>query len=674
MRIVFNNIYLKMATDNIGKNRKTYLPFIISSVCTIMMTYIVLALSTNDGLSTIPGGANLQTILSMGYIVLIFFSAIFLFYINSFMIKTRKKEFGIYNILGMDKKHIMQVLSYEMIFVFILSSITGIVSGVILNKVSVLLIRNVMEAPISFGSEFSFSSMIWTIIFFGVIFLLILLGNIYQIHISSPIELLKGSNVGEKEPKTNWLKALLGVLITGAGYYLSLTIQSPISEIQKAFIAVLLIIIGTYFLFTSVSIAILKLLKNNKDFYYQINHFIPVSGMFYRMKKNGIGLANICIMSVGTIILLSIGISMFISPQDQIDSQYPSDAFAEVILEDNNNIIDKEIQLKEEISQVIVDAAKEADVTLDNTVLYSFLNMSAIPTTNGFTVTEDVYFDSNTVTLYLIDQNNYQELTGQTLSLNEDEIYIHGTNDEVDKNAISILDTTFNAKTMDNMEEFAIGNKTTSEISDVYYIIVNDISTLNTIEEKQKAILGEDFSRDITVSAQINLASNTKNNEELAFGEMLEGHLKSSDMDVLVDTKTAAESELLALHSGVLFLVLNLGILLLLATILTIYFKQISEAYDDKDRYEVMRKIGLSQKEIKRAITTQTLMVFFLPLIVAGIHIIAAFPLMRKFMILILLNNVDLFLISVIVSFLIFSVIYILIYRMTAKAYYEIVS
>lgn len=330
--------------------------------------------------------------------------------------------------------------------------------------------------------------------------------------------------------------------------------------------------------------------------------------------------------------------------------------------------------MKEEISQVIVDAAKEADVTLDNTVLYSFLNMSAIPTTNGFTVTEDVYFDSNTVTLYLIDQNNYQELTGQTLSLNEDEIYIHGTNDEVDKNAISILDTTFNAKTMDNMEEFAIGNKTTSEISDVYYIIVNDISTLNTIEEKQKAILGEDFSRDITVSAQINLASNTKNNEELAFGEMLEGHLKSSDMDVLVDTKTAAESELLALHSGVLFLVLNLGILLLLATILTIYFKQISEAYDDKDRYEVMRKIGLSQKEIKRAITTQTLMVFFLPLIVAGIHIIAAFPLMRKFMILILLNNVDLFLISVIVSFLIFSVIYILIYRMTAKAYYEIVS
>ena len=672
---MFNKLYVKMAADNVRKNRKIYLPFLISSICTIMMTYIVLALSTNNGLSTIPGGNNFQTILSMGYVVLIFFSAIFLFYINSFMIKNRKKEFGIYNILGMDKKHIMKVLSYETLFVFVISAIIGMISGVILNKVCVLLIRNIMNAPISFGSEFSFTSMVWTLIFFGIIFLLVLLGNIYQIHSSNPIGLLKGGQVGEKEPKAKWFMALLGLVIICAGYFLALTIQSPISEIQKAFLAVLLVIAGTYFLFTTVSIVILKLLKKNKNYYYQTNHFIPISGMLYRMKKNAVGLANICIMSVGVVLLFSIAISMYISPDDPIDSQYPSDVIAEIHLDGSNrsNIRDEETRTKEDISQIAEDAAEEIDVVLDNQNIYTYLSFSAIPTTDGFNVTEDIYMNRDQVVMYFIDQSNYYQLTGQSLNLSENEVYIHGANEEFNGSTLSIMGTEYSSETLENIQEFAMGNETTAEMSDVYYVIVNDIETLKEIDEQQKEIVGE-LSRDIITFAQIDLEDGTQSEEELAFGEVLRTKLESNGMEVMVDTKTAASGELLALRSGVLFLVLNLGVLLLLATVLTIYFKQISEAYDDKNHYEVMRKVGLNQIEIKKAIKSQILTVFFLPIIVTGIHVAVIFPLMRKLMILVMLNNVSWFFISIIVSYLIFFVVYVFIYRLTAKAYYEIVS
>ncbi|MBG9979541.1 ABC transporter permease [Facklamia lactis] len=671
---MFNQLYIKIAFNNLKKNPKLFLPFIISGVFTIMTTYIVMSLSVNPGLSEIPGGDNLQTILSLGSVLLIFFAVLFLLYINSFMIKTRKKEFGLYNVLGMDKKHIMHVLFYETTFLYLISMVLGIIAGILLNKVTILFIRYLMNAPVSFGSEFSFQSMIWTLIFFVAVFIFVFLGNIFQIHRSSPIELLKGGNMIEKEPKANSLVALLGVLVTIVGYYLCFKIISPITEIQKVFLAGLLIIVGTYFIFTSISIAVLKLMKNREKFYYQTNHFIPISGMLSRMKKNGVGLANICIMLFGTIMLLSMGLSMLSTPKDQIETQYPSDAFIELQVDEGENVEANEAQLKEEMHQASEEVASMVNVTLESVRSYAYLSIFAKPTEKGFGVKEGMYEGEKLTNLILIDKANYQDLTGEKIEMKEGEVLIYGVNEAYPKSEIEIMNTSYQAIPKDNMEKFSLGNEVTSLMNEVYYVIVNDLHSLTEIAASHNSVVGKNFARNMVIFSEINLAKDTTKEAELKYGESLQSYLESKNRNAIVDTKTAGSSELYALHSGVLFLVLNLGLLLLLATILTIYFKQISEAYDDRERFNSMKKIGLSRIEIKALIEKQTLSIFFLPLIVCGIHAVATFSLLKKFMFIILLNYVDVYLLSVIASFVVFSLLYFVIYKISAKSYYEIVN
>lgn len=667
-----NGFYLKMAADSIRKNWKMYFPFIVSCISTIMMTYIIQALSTNPGLSEIPGGENLKTILSMGYFVLIIFSTIFLFYMNSFLMKNRKREFGVYNILGMDKKHITKMLAYESLYIAVFSMVVGFVAGTILNKVCVLLIRQMMGASVALGFEFSFGAVIWTLSFFIIIFMLILLGNVYQIRLANPIDLLKSGNVGEKEPKTKWFLSILGVLLTGWGYYIALTLQSPISGMPYAFLAAIVIIAGTYLLFTTGSIAVLKILKSNKNYYYQTNHFIPVSGMLYRMKKNAVGLGNITILSVGVILLLSIAVSLYIVSGNDADSQYAGNVISEVRLSENT---DEEVKAK--LSELIDQTASETNNTVTGVSSYTYLNLVTLTANDGFEVTKDAYSmlaKQSPVSLYLTDQESYNQLTGENISLDENEIYVHGTDDEYTKNTLSLMNYQFSVNVMEDMEEFSLDSETTSLISDTYYIIVEDLETLRQLEQQQKEIL-EDYAASTNVSTQISLEQGVNEQQEIAFGEQLRFNMENADMDiVVVDSRTEAASDLQALRSGVLFIVLNLAVLLLLMTVLIIYYKQTSEAYDDKERFSILQKIGLNQMEIKKAIKSQILTVFFLPVIVTGIHILAIFLLMRKLMILVMINQVNLFPISLLLAFLVFLIVYVIIYRITARVYYKIVQ
>lgn len=669
-----NGFYLKMAADSIRKNGKMYFPFIISCISTIMMTYIIQALSTNPGLSEIPGGENLKTILSMGYFVLIIFSTIFLFYMNSFLMKNRKREFGVYNILGMDKKHIMKMLAYETIYIAVCSMVAGFVAGTILNKVCVLLIRQMMGADVALGSEFSSGAVIWTLSFFSIIFLLILLGNISQIRLANPIELLKSGNVGEKEPKTKIFFSILGVLLTGWGYYIVLTLQSPISGMPYAFLAAILIIAGTYLLFTIGSIAVLKILKNNKNYYYQTSHFIPVSGMLYRMKKNAVGLGNITILSVGVILLLSIAVSLYIVSESD-DATYSGNVISEVRLPEDTDETGEEIKTK--LSELIDQTASETNNTVTGSSSYTYLNFVTLAAGDGFEVTKDAYSmlaNESPINLYMTDQESYNQLTGDNLSLDENEIYVHGTDEEYTNETLSLMDFQFSVNVMEDMEEFSLDSETTSLISDTYYMIVDDIETLRQIEQQQKEIL-DDYAASTNVSSQIGLEQGVSEEQEIAFGEQLRSNMEKEDMNiVVVDSRTEAANDLQALRSGVLFIVLNLAVLLLLMTVLIIYYKQTSEAYDDKERFSILQKIGLNQSEIKRAIKSQILTVFFLPVIVTVIHILAIFLLMRKLMILVMINQVNLFPISILIALLVFLIVYVIIYRITARVYYKIVQ
>ncbi|GGP10633.1 ABC transporter permease [Oceanobacillus neutriphilus] len=670
-----NSFYWKMAADSIRKNWKMYFPFIISCISTIMMTYIIQALSTNPGLSEIPGGENLKTILSMGYFVLILFSTIFLFYMNSFLMKNRKREFGVYNILGMDKKHIMKMLAFETFYIAVCSMIIGLIAGTILNKVCVLLIRQMMGADVALGFEFSSEAVVWTLSFFIIIFLLILLGNISQIRLANPIDLLKSGNVGEQEPKTKWVLSIVGVLLTGWGYYIALTLQSPISGMPYAFLSAVLIIAGTYLLFTTGSIAVLKILKNNKKYYYQTSHFIPVSGMLYRMKKNAVGLGNITVLSVGVILLLSIAVSLYIvSGNKEADSQYAGNVISEVRLPEDADETGEEIKAK--LRELIDQTASETNNTVTDVSSYTYLNLVTLAADDGFEVTKDAYSmlaKQSPASLYLTDQESYNQLTSDNVSLDENEVYVHGTDDEYTKDTLSLMDFQFSVNVMEDMEEFSLDNETTSLISDTYYIIVEDIETLRQIEQQQKEIV-EDYAASTNVSTQISLEQGADEQQEIEFGEQLRSHMEQEGMEiVVVDSRTEAASDLQALRSGVLFIVLNLAVLLLLMTVLIIYYKQTSEAYDDKERFSILQKIGLNQSEIKKAIKSQILTVFFLPVIVTGIHILAIFLLMRKLMILVMINQVNLFPISVLIAFLVFLIVYVIIYRITARVYYKIV-
>ncbi|MBY7141984.1 ABC transporter permease [Virgibacillus sp. NKC19-3] len=670
-----NGFYLKMAADSIRKNLKMYFPFVISCISTIMMTYIIQALSTNPGLSEIPGGENLKSILSMGYFVLIIFSTIFLFYMNSFLMKNRKREFGVYNILGMDKKHITKMLAYESLYIGTFSMIVGLVAGTILNKVCVLLIRQMMGANVTLGFEFSFEAVIWTLSFFIIIFLLILLGNIYQIRIANPINLLKSGNVGEKEPKTKVFLSILGVLLTGWGYYIVLTLQSPILGMPYVLLAAVVIIAGTYLLFTTGSIAVLKVLKSNKNYYYQTNHFIPVSGLLYRMKKNAVGLGNITVLSVGVVLLLSIAASLYIISGNDGDSQYAGNVISEVRLPGDADSVEEEV--KANLNALIDQTASDTNHAVTDSSSHSYLTFQTIAAGDGFEVTKDAYSmlgNQRRVSLHLTDQDNYNQLTGDNISLGDNEVYVHGTNDAYTEDTLSLMDYRFSANEMEGMEEFAMGSETTNLMGDTYYIIVEDIDTLRQIEQQQKEIL-EEYAAGTNVSTQISLEQGINEQQEIAFGNQLRSNMENAGMDiVVVDTRTEAASDLQALRSGVLFIVLNLAILLLLMTVLIIYYKQTSEAYDDQERFSILQKIGLNQSEIKQAIKSQILTVFFLPVIMTGIHILALYLLMRKLMILVMINQVNLFPIGLLLAFLVFLLAYVIVYRITARVYYKIVQ
>lgn len=670
-----NQFYLKMAVENIRKNWRMYFPFIISSVSTIMMTYIILAMSNNSGLSGIPGGNNLQTILSMGYIILMLFSTVFLFYMHSFLMKNRKKEFGVYNILGMDKRHIMKLFTFEMIYVGVFSLLIGLIAGTIFNKVCILLVRYMMNASVSLGFEFSLQAVLWTSGFFTIIFIFIIGGTIFQIRLTNPIELLKGGNVGEREPKTKVVFAVTGLLLTGISYYLALTIQSPIQGLILAFLAVLAALFGTYLLFMTGSIAVLKLLKNNKNYFYQSSHFIQVSGMIYRMKKNAVGLSNITVLSVCVIVLFSVAGAIFISSDNAVDTQYPSHFISEVYLPDENGT-DSE-GFRKEMGEIIEQTADETDNTAVDYSSHAYLSIPVFEEENGFQVTQDVYSVQSSKrpsNLYITDQENYNQLTGDNISIDPGEVFVHGLTSEYHSETVSLMDEIFEAHSKNDMEEFSIGTETESEIGEVYYIVVSDMETLRDIEQHQRDILGN-LSQSVVMFTQVNLAEDVTEEQETAFGSHMQSNMESTGIDVInADTKVDAGGKMQALRSGVLFISLNLAILLLLMTVLIIYYKQTSEAYDDKERFSIMQKVGLSQSEIKKAIKSQILLVFFLPVIVTGFHIAAFSLLMKKSMVLIMLNEVNLFPAAIISSFVIFFVIYVLIYRITARVYYNIVQ
>ena len=641
-----------------------YIPFVLSCILTIMMYYMVSSLSMNPNMMNMIGGDVMQQILSLGIYVITVFAVIFLFYTNSFLIKRRKREFGLFNILGMEKKHLSIVIALESIIVFLVSMVLGIGIGILLDKAFYLLIAKMLNASIALGFYISYQSIVNSIILFLIIFVLMYLFSLIQINLSNPIELLHGDQHGEKEPKTKWLLALIGLICLGTGYYMSVSIQDPVTAFAFFMVAVILVVIGTYMLFTAGSIVILKLLRKNKRYYYKTNHFISVSNMIYRMKQNAVGLGNICILSTMVLVMLSTTISLWVGMNDIIETRFPRDITVSINSVDSNQAL-----------YTIDDmnyAIEQAGIQTEDELVYRTLSVSAFNQGNTYTFgNENMSLQdiSNVVVLYFITLDDYNRTEGTNVSLAPDEVLVFPSGKQFDHKTIDIASNTFKVKGI--LDSIKADSNYSANLQNSMFVVVDSMDTLFMIDDLQKQEYGDNASY-IHTSYDFNLSKS----EEMSVKEATDALIANYPGDttyMMVDTQEGNYEDLLSLYASFLFIGIFLSFLFIMATVLIMYYKQITEGYEDKKRFEIMQKVGLNKREVKKTINSQVLTVFFLPLVVAAIHIVFAFPMIEKMLRLLYLDNTNLYIMTTVICFGVFALVYVLIYFLTSKVYYGIV-
>ncbi len=654
-----NLLFSRLAVDNIRKNKNTYLPYILSSILMISLFYILHNITGQVGQDGFYGEDSMKKVLNFGVYTAGILSAIFIFYTNSYLLKRRKKELGLYSVLGMEKRHIGKVLFFEAVYSGAISLLGGLVTGLVFSRLMFALLINILKLNTSFEFGISSKSIFITIILFIINFLAVMLFNLLKVYISNPIDLIKGETQGEKEPKGSMILALTGLIFLGIGYYLELTIKNPKLSLQTFFIASILITIATYLLFTSGSISMLKMLRRSKSFYYNKNNFISISNMFYRMKQNAIGLANIALLSTIVIFVISTTISLYAGIEDTIKTRFTHDVMTRYMYDDED--IDK-------IQRIITEHGILNNLEAVDVTNFPSLMTTAFLKENNLILEEDNGDDSHK-DMYEVDiitLEDYNKIEKTNLSLNKDEVFIRSNTNEFSGDSINIYG-----------RESKVKSKPDGTPYKQFYgfnamnIIVNDIDILRQFEKLVNE--SQDYKSLITYEYNFNLIGEKEN--ETQFISTLKDKLMVDGVKVIsAESYDTAKESTYSQYGSLFFIGLFLGSLFMIATVLIIYYKQISEGYDDKERFEILQKVGMSKEEVRKTIRSQILIVFFLPLITAIIHITVAFPLVKKIMSIMNLTNTNLFLIFTGVVILIFGIVYALVYRWTARIYYKIVN
>lgn len=668
-----NFFYARLAASNIKKNRQIYFPYIITCIITIAFYYIMKSLSLNKGLDSLYGGGTIRITLGLGCNIVQIFAVIFLFYTNSFLMKRREKEFGLFHILGMEKKHLMRVVGTETLYIAILGLGFGFLFGIALDKVMFLLILKVLGREISMGFYISGEVIFSTVLFFLALFFLIFLNAARKLGFSKPIDLLRGSNVGEKEPKANWYLAVLGALSLGSGYYLAVTVQNPVAAIAIFFVAVVLVILGTYLLFTAGSIVLLKILRANKRYYYKTRHFIGISSMLYRMKQNAVGLANICILSTMVLVMISSTTALMIGSEDLVRTRYPYD-FAYYGWEAEYGSTDYSNR------EAVIDRALENNgLTRKESISYRMLNFTAVREKDVFTIWEEAdmtTFMDNFEMLGFVTLDEYNRIMGENITLDDDEVMVCSNRTKIQSDTLALDDFRFKiVKELDESE--CIGNGSLeSNIVSSHIVVVNSEEIINELYSYQKERYGESAS-EIEYVYGVNVDGD-EDAAIYAYGEIQNGldnlKLPEGERRGRIESRAEGSQGFYDVYSGLFFIGIFLGILFTIAMILLIYYKQITEGYYDRDRYVIMQNVGMSQKDVKASIHSQILTVFFLPLVTAGIHLMFAYPVVEKILMCLNLGNTRLYIYCTIGCIGIFSLLYVAVYGWTARLYYSIVK
>lgn len=661
-------MYTKLAITNIKNNRQFYFPYLLTGIITVAMFYIMCALESNPGIQSMPGAKNLGLILRLGIGVIGIFAVIFLFYTNSFIIKRRKKELGIYNILGMEKRHIAKILSKEAFFTAIIAIGGGLVTGVLFHKLACMLLYRMIGFNGGITFSFSKKGVMITAILFAIVYLLTYIYDLFQVQLANPIELLQSGNKGEREPKTKAIMAVLGVLCLGAGYFIAITTKNPIKALTLFFVAVILVIIGTYLLFTAGSIALLKILRRNKGYYYQTKHFTSVSGMIYRMKQNAVGLANICILSTMVLVAVSTTVSLYVGVEDIMKERYPNEINIRAYY-------DTGAPSEDSIAPIVEKSVKESGRKIRHEEDYLELYFAAIKDQGQYSLDkEKVKTAGDRVSGFVVltREDCKKKYNEEIPELAENEVALI-TIDKTDMDTLVLENRSYHVKEIkqfQNTEDF----ETIADMMDeYYYVIVNDVQDMERLWQLQKDIYQENSS---SISRQVRLDIDGDSEQKKECFENIKTALgpEQAKARILIDSRQSSLDEFYQIYGGFLFLGLFLGILFLMITVLIIFYKQISEGYDDKERFSIMEKVGMSNDEVKATIRSQVRTVFFLPILMAAIHVGMTFPMIKRLLSLFGLSNTALFAGCMAGTILVFALIYLLVFLKTSKTYYKIVG
>ncbi|MDR1629345.1 MAG: ABC transporter permease [Oscillospiraceae bacterium] len=686
------SFYPKFAWDGIRKNNRLYVPYILTCTGMVTMYYIIVSLSASPLINSLRGGPNIITMLDLGSWVILIFALIFLFYTNSFLSRRRTKEFGLYNILGMGKRNIARILFWETLIASGIALIAGNGAGIVLSKLAELGLVNIMKEEVSYTLSVSGFALGRSTGLFATIFFLIFLNTLRRIRSASPVELLHSESLGEKPPKTNWFFGALGAVLLGAAYYIAVSIDDPLAALNWFFAAVVMVVIGSYLLFIAGSVVFCRLLQKKKKYYYKPNHFVSVSSMVYRMKRNGAGLASICILATMVLVMISSTASLYFGTEDSLMNRYPrqinlsTNMLYPESLGGHNlpalraeflRIAAAEGAVMESITDyrlasvvgVLENNAIEVDLTkLDKNGPNAKSNIYKVDQLRTFT---------NIYQIYIMPLEDYNRIMGTNETLAADECLIYTAKEKYAHDMLAINGgSTFKIK-KHLATFFSSGDTVMNIISPMHIVVPNldaaikGISDLTDSHGNKLVALRWNYSFDTQLDEENQIALNAKLHEAVKeFNNNGEYGIDSYS----VDSRAANRGDFYGTYGGLFFLGVLLSMVFIFAAVLIIYYKQISEGYEDRARFDIMQKVGMTKKEIRKNINSQLLTIFFLPLVGAGLHLTFAFPIIRRLLLLFALNDVALFAIATVICFLVFALFYTLVYRITSNAYYAIVS
>lgn len=673
--------YPKLAFDGIRKNKKMYLPYILTSIGMVMMYYIIIFLQFSQSIKDAVQSSTAADILGLGSWVIAIFSCIFLFYTNSFLIKRRKKEFGLYNILGMDKHNLSKILFWETLIITVISLVIGLAAGIAFSKLAELIFLRLLKCDVSFNLSICPQGLGLCATVFTVINILLFFNSLRQVKFSSAISLVKSEQTGEKPPRGNWILGILGVLLLGVAYYLALSIKEPLQAMMLFFVAVIMVIIGTYLIMIAGSVLFCRLLQKNKKYYYKSNHFVSVSSMVYRMKRNGAGLASICILATMVLVMISSTTSLYFGEEDALASRYPREI--NISFSSLDTQIYKNGQA-DKIRSQIDEIAKKHNADIHNSLTYLSGVLSGMVTDgNVETDVKNVYsgaVDYNKVFQFnFVSVDDYNKIMGTDYKLKDGEamVYLFRKDSNFHGDKLS-----FNGgqsfKIVRYLDNFISQSDAAMTIVPTMAIFVNDLD--QATQGMTDATHQQDAEPVVNFSWSYGFDTGLSEDEQIALSKDISSYLTDMTVDsdeVLVseiESREQNRNDFYALYGGLFGLGIILSIVFIFAAVLIIYYKQISEGYEDQSRFEIMQKVGMTKKEIRKSINSQLLTVFFLPLIFAGMHLAFAAPIIKKLLLIFNLTNLNLFIMTILISFAAFTLFYMIVYKITSNAYYKIVS